>query len=140
MSSNPKENTFVIDGGNFLMALVPARIIGFVLIAVLLRYSVMNFGDTIIAERPLLYFGLLLGVSLGTYMLSVHPFTGLVARNAQAMEILEDFIEDENKRLDFLVELKLYKEGTVAHPVNGKGLALFHFERKDRISILKINQ
>lgn len=140
MSSNFKEDTFVIDGGSFLAALLPARIIGFVVIAVLLRYSVMNFGDTIIAEKPFLYFGLLLGTSLGMYMLSVHQFTGLVARNAQAMEILENFIADENKRLDFLVELKLYQEGMVTDPVNGKGLALFHFERKDRISILKINQ
>lgn len=140
MESSLKENTFVIDGGNFRTALLPARIFGFVLIAVLMRYSVLNFGDTIISEKPVLYFGLLLGVSVGLYMLSVQPITGLVARNAQAMEILEDFIDDENARLDFLVELKLYKEGSVANPVNGRGSAKFHFERKDRISVLKINQ
>lgn len=140
MASNLKEDTFVIDGGNFRRALLPSRFIGFVLIAVFLRYSIMDFGDTIIAEKPFLYFGLLLGTTLGMYMLSVHQFTGLVARNAQAMEILENFIADENKRLDFLVELKLYKEGTVPNPVNGKGLATFHFERKDSISILKISQ
>jgi hypothetical protein len=146
MSLSPKEdtfvghNTFIIDGGNFLTALLPARIIGFILIAVLLRYYVLDFGDTIIAEKLILYFGVLLGLSLGIYMLSVHPFTGLVARNAQAMEILEDFIDEEDKRLDFLVELKLYQEGTVVHPINGKGLATFRLDRKDRISILKINQ
>lgn len=140
MDSSSNENTFVIDGKNFLKALAPARIIGFIVIAVLLRYSVLNFGDTIISEKPVLYFGLLLGISLGMYMLSVHRITGLVARNAQAMEILEDFIDDENKRLDFLVELKLYKEGIVVSPVNGKGQALFHFERKDKVSILRIKQ
>jgi hypothetical protein len=100
----------------------------------------LNFGDAIISEKPVLYFGLLLGISLGVYMLSVQPITGLVARNAQAMEILEDFIGDENERLDFLVELKLYKEGHVIDPVNGRGSAKFHFERKDRISVMKINQ
>lgn len=140
MSSTPKENTFVINGGSYLRTLLPTRIIGFVLIAILLRFSIFNFGDTIITTKPLLYFGLLLGTALGIYMLTVHPATGLVARNAQALEILEDFIDDENKRLDFLVELKLYKEGTVVRPVNGKGSAVFSLESKDKINVLKIDQ
>lgn len=145
MPSSSKENTLarnssvILNGGTYRTTLLPTRIIGFIVIAVLLRYSVLNFGDTI-AEKPFLYFGLLLGTTLGFYMLSVHPATALVARNAQALEILEDFIDDEDKRLDFLVELKLYKEGAVARPVNGKGSAVFSLEVKDRISTLKINQ
>jgi hypothetical protein len=140
LESDLKENIFVIDGRDFRTALLPVRILGFVLIAVLLRYIVLDFGDIIISQKPILYFTLLFGITVGVYMLSVQPLTALVARNAQAMEILEDFIEDENKRLDFLVDLKLYKEGSIPRPSNGKGLAMFHFERKDRKNILKIKQ
>lgn len=146
MNSTQKENTvavngtFILNGGTYRTTLLPTRIIGFIVIAVVLRYSILNFGDTTISEKPLLYFGLLLGITLGLFMLSVHPATALVARNAQALEILEDFIDEEDKRLDFLVELKLYSEGTVARPVNGKGSAVFSLEVKDRISTLKISQ
>lgn len=118
---------------------MPVRVLGFIFIAVLLRYTILNFGDTI-ATKLVLYWSLLSGISLGIYMLSVHPITRVAARNAQFMEILEDFIADENERLDFLVELERRQEGRVASPVNGKGSALFHLERKDRKSILKIHQ
>jgi hypothetical protein len=145
MSSTPKEtssfsnSTFVLDGGDFQAAFLPTRIIGYVVIALLLRYSILNFGDTT-TRNPIMYFSLLLGISLGVYMLTVHPATALVARNAQALKILEDFIEDEDKRIDFLVELKLHKEGTIIRPVNGNGSATFHLKHKDKISTLKISQ
>jgi hypothetical protein len=133
--TNPENDSVkvhILDGKGFRAKFIPLDLISIGLFALIVRFFILDFGDNVVQNQALLYWGFVAGISFSLYMATTRITLRRMASSLQAVSILGDYMEGSRDEVaDFALAVQSKGVGKIERPKSESNFTKVKYEIND---------